>query len=195
MEKHTRPTFALVTHTKFVVRVFQGGDLCYVDGKTRSFYFRISGSKRKFDLLWFEPQFFEKKRGWPMQISFSPESRRVICVTSMEKQSHSTFALVVPSEVSDFRGFKHHFLWRKGVTHLNFVVPIFRGGDVIQMVKKSHTFALVVPSETSNCCCGFNPQFSRKNELTHASFVVPVFQGGDFCDVVRWKNRPIPRSS
>ena len=35
----------------------------YKDGKTRSFHVRISGSKRKFNLLWFEvePQIFEKK--------------------------------------------------------------------------------------------------------------------------------------
>ena len=52
----------IVTHAKFMVPFIQGGDLCYVGGKTSSFYIRIGGSKRKFDLLWFEPHFFEKNK-------------------------------------------------------------------------------------------------------------------------------------
>ena len=53
--------------------------------------------------------------------------RGVICVIQTEKHSHSTFAFVVSNEVSDFRGFNHVFLWKKGVTHTNFVVPVLRG--------------------------------------------------------------------
>ena len=62
MEKDARSTFALETHAKFVVPIFQGGDWCDLDGKTRSFYVRIRGCKRSLELLWFEPHFLEKKK-------------------------------------------------------------------------------------------------------------------------------------
>ena len=41
----------------------------------------------------------------------------------MEKQSHSTFALIVPREVADFCGFNNHFLWKKGWPFQNFWFP------------------------------------------------------------------------
>ena len=59
--KTHRSTFELMTHAKFVVPVFQRGDLGNINWKTRLFHVRIGGSKGNFELLWFESQFFEKK--------------------------------------------------------------------------------------------------------------------------------------
>ena len=71
-----------------------------------------------------------------------------------------------------------------GVNHANFVVPVFREGDLCAIDgKKTHfMFAFMVPSEIYNFR-GFIPRFSQKNRGNHASFVVPVFQVGDLCAI------------
>ena len=68
MEKHARSTFALVVPSElnlsflkkkrvalsiFVVPVFQESNLSDIDGKTVTFYVRLSGSKRSFGFSWF----------------------------------------------------------------------------------------------------------------------------------------------
>ena len=38
-----------VTHLGFVVPIFEGGDLCDIDGKTYAFHFRLSAFKRNLE--------------------------------------------------------------------------------------------------------------------------------------------------
>ena len=58
----------------------------------------------------------------------------------MKKQTHYTLAFVVPSETWDFCVFNPEFLWKKGVTHSNFVVPVFQGGDLCDIDGKADSF-------------------------------------------------------
>ena len=112
MEKHARSTFGLETHAKFVVSIFQGGYFCDINGKKRSFFCGLN------------PIFL--KKDWPMPCNFrcfrSPGGWFVI-----KNKSHS-FALVVPSETSEFCcGFNSQFLWKNVLINIYFVVPVFRG--------------------------------------------------------------------
>ena len=44
-----------------MVPVFQGGDLCGIDGKTDKFHVHLCGSGRTFEMLVFKPHFCEEK--------------------------------------------------------------------------------------------------------------------------------------
>ena len=92
------------------------------------------------------------------------------------------FALVVPSELSNFYWFKLHFFQRKGVDRdlVNLVFPVFQ--EVICIIDKEKqyqpTFALMVPSEVSDSF-GFKHFLLKRGDLfKFCGFPFPE----DLCD-------------
>ena len=73
-----------VPHGRFMVSIFQGGYLCDIDGKTDTFLFRLSDSKRNLEMgkkyIFYHKNFVFTVKFWPFTLEFrlfTPKRRRI----------------------------------------------------------------------------------------------------------------------